>query len=42
MDPFTMGYFEKLDNEFLNKYTKNLKNKKIFIDIFFYLLILYL
>jgi hypothetical protein len=23
-----MGYFVNLDNEFLNKYKKNLKNKK--------------
>jgi hypothetical protein len=27
-DPLTMGYFDNLDNEPLNKYKKNLKNKK--------------
>jgi hypothetical protein len=27
-DPLTMGYFDNLDNEPLNKYEKNLKNKK--------------
>jgi hypothetical protein len=36
-DPLTMGYFDNLDNEPLNKYKKNLKNKKKFIDLFFYL-----
>jgi hypothetical protein len=27
-DPLTKGYFDKLANEFLNKYEKNLNNKK--------------
>jgi hypothetical protein len=37
-DPLTMGYFDNLDNGPLNKYKKNLKNKKKkFIDMFFYL-----
>jgi hypothetical protein len=27
-DPLTMGYFDNLDNEPLNKYKKNLKNGK--------------
>jgi hypothetical protein len=30
-----MVYFDNLDNGSLNKYKKNLKNKKKFIDIFF-------
>jgi hypothetical protein len=33
----TMGYFDNLDNGFLNKYKKNLKNGKRFMDVFFYL-----
>jgi hypothetical protein len=32
-----MGYFDNLDNGSLNKYKKNLKNGKKFIDVFFYL-----
>jgi hypothetical protein len=36
-DPLTMGYFDNLDNGSLNKYKKNLKNGKKFIDVFFYL-----
>jgi hypothetical protein len=36
-DPLTMGYFDNLVNELLNKYKKILKMKKIFIDVFFYL-----
>jgi hypothetical protein len=32
-----MGYFDNLDNEPLNKYKKNLKNRKKNIDMFFYL-----
>jgi hypothetical protein len=36
-DPLTMGYFVNLDNESLNKYKKNLKNEKNYIDVFFYL-----
>jgi hypothetical protein len=32
-----MGYFDNFDNESLNKYKKNLKNRKKFIDMFFYL-----
>jgi hypothetical protein len=31
-----MGYFDNLDNGSLNKYKKNLKNRKKFIDVFFY------
>jgi hypothetical protein len=31
-----MGYFDNFDNEFLNKYKKNLKNEKKIIDVFFY------
>jgi hypothetical protein len=27
-DPLTMGYFDNLDNESLNKYKKKFKNKK--------------
>jgi hypothetical protein len=27
-DWLTMGYFDNLDNELLNKYKKNLKNEK--------------
>jgi hypothetical protein len=34
-----MGYFDNLDDESLNKYKKNLKNGKTFIDVFFYFLI---
>jgi hypothetical protein len=36
-DHLTMGYFDNLDNRFLNKYKKILKIKKKFIDTFFYL-----
>jgi hypothetical protein len=36
-DRLTMGYFDNLDNESLNKSKKNLKNGKKFIDVFFYL-----
>jgi hypothetical protein len=36
-DPVTMGYFDNVDNEPLNKYKKILKMEKIFIDVFFYL-----
>jgi hypothetical protein len=36
-DPLTMGYFDDLDNEPLNKYKQNIKNRKKFIDVFFYL-----
>jgi hypothetical protein len=32
-----MGYFDNLDNGPLNKYKQNLKNGKIFMDLFFYL-----
>jgi hypothetical protein len=32
-----MGYFDNLDNGSLNKYKITLKNKKIFIDVLFYL-----
>jgi hypothetical protein len=31
-----MGYFDNFDNGPLNKYKKNLKNEKKFIDVFFY------
>jgi hypothetical protein len=31
------GYLDNFDNEFLNKYEKNLKIEKNLIDIFFYL-----
>jgi hypothetical protein len=31
-----MDYFDNFDNEPLNKYKNNLKNRKKFIDIFFY------
>jgi hypothetical protein len=31
------GYLDNLDNGFSNKYEKNLKNKKNFMDMFFYL-----
>jgi DAD family len=34
-DPLIMGYFDTLDNGPLNKYKKNLKNEKKFIDVFF-------
>jgi hypothetical protein len=27
-DPSTMGHFDNVDNELLNKYKKNLKNRK--------------
>jgi hypothetical protein len=33
----TMGYFDNLDNELLNKYPKILKIEKKFIDMLFYL-----
>jgi hypothetical protein len=33
-DPLTMGYFDNLDNESLNKYKKNLKVEKKIIDVF--------
>jgi hypothetical protein len=36
-DHLTMGYLDNLDNEFSNKYDKNLKNGKNLMDIFFYL-----
>jgi hypothetical protein len=32
-----MGYFDNLDNRPLNKYKKIFKNRKKFIDVFFYL-----
>jgi hypothetical protein len=32
-----MGYFDNLDNEPLNEYKKKFKNKKKFINVFFYL-----
>jgi hypothetical protein len=32
-----MDYFDNLDNEFLNKYEKNLKNRKNLMNKFFYL-----
>jgi hypothetical protein len=35
-DPLTMVYFDNLDNGFFNKYEKNLKNRKMSIDMFFY------
>jgi hypothetical protein len=31
-----MGYLDNLDNGSLNKYEKNLKNRKNLIDMFFY------
>jgi hypothetical protein len=36
VDPLTMGYFDNFDNGHLNKYNF-LKNRKKFIDMFFYL-----
>jgi hypothetical protein len=36
-DWLTMGYFDNLDNGYLNKYKINFKNEKKFIDVFFYL-----
>jgi hypothetical protein len=33
----TMSYFNNFNNESLNKYKKDLKNKKNIIDVFFYL-----
>jgi hypothetical protein len=33
MDTFTMGYFDNLDNELLNKY-KKFKNKKVYRCVF--------
>jgi hypothetical protein len=35
-DPLTMNYFDNFDNKFLNKYKKNLKNKKKFLDVSLY------
>jgi hypothetical protein len=32
-DYLTIGYFENLNNEFLNKYENNLKNKKNLMDM---------
>jgi hypothetical protein len=32
-----MGYSDNLDNGSLNKYKKNLKNRKKFINVLFYL-----
>jgi hypothetical protein len=32
-----MGYLDNLDNEFSNKYKKNLKIEKNLIDMIFYL-----
>jgi hypothetical protein len=32
-----MGYFDYFDNGPLNKYKKNLKNGKTFINVFFYI-----
>jgi hypothetical protein len=32
-----MSYFDNLENGSLNKYKKSFKNKKKFIDVFFYL-----
>jgi hypothetical protein len=31
-----MGYFDNFDNGLLNKYKKNSKNRKKFMDVFFY------
>jgi hypothetical protein len=31
-----MGYFDNLNNGPLNRYKKNLKNEKKFMDVFFY------
>jgi hypothetical protein len=36
-DPLTMGYFDNLGNESLNKYKIDLKNEEKIIDVFFYL-----
>jgi hypothetical protein len=36
-DQLIMGYFDNLDDRSLKKYIKNLKNRKKFIDVFFYL-----
>jgi hypothetical protein len=36
-DSLMMGYFDNLNNEPLNKYKINFKNKKKIIDVFFYL-----
>jgi hypothetical protein len=33
----TMSYFDNLNNESLNKYTKKIKNEKKFINVFLYL-----
>jgi hypothetical protein len=35
-DPLTMSYFDNFVNRSLNKYIKNFKNGKKFIDVFFY------
>jgi hypothetical protein len=29
-DPLTMSYFDNFENEFLNKYKKKFKNKKVY------------
>jgi hypothetical protein len=36
-DRLTMVYFDNLDNGFLNKYKKNLKNEKKCIDVILYI-----
>jgi hypothetical protein len=36
-DPLTMGYFDNLDDEPLNKYKKISKIEIFFIDVLFYL-----
>jgi hypothetical protein len=36
-DWLTIGYFDNLDNEPLNKYKKNKINGNKFINVFFYL-----
>jgi hypothetical protein len=33
----TMGYFDNFENEFSNKYEKNLKNRKFLMNMLFYL-----
>jgi hypothetical protein len=35
-DPLTIGYFDNFYNGFLNKYKKNLKNRKKNLDVFLY------
>jgi hypothetical protein len=37
-DKSIIGYFDNLDNSMLNKYKKKLKNRKTFMDVFFYFL----